>query len=405
MNPFFRIAAAGACLVVLTAAVLGGCAWFGARRSGLPEHPMVLLTPDSYPRFSDDLAFDNLPQAIEQSLSYLEALPADRSFSFAGDLVSRDRLIDSLLSFRAFIATRPSPEALNRHVAAHYAVYQSRGGDGNGRALFTGYYAPLLAGSLIETPSFPYPVYGVPDDLVVVEPARFPSLSAGERIVGRVENGRLVPYFDRAAIDFEGKLDGRATPIAWVGDRVGLFFLHVQGSGKICMENGRTLQVHYHGTNGHPYRSIGKRLLEEGHIPREQMSMQAIRAYLDAHPASMQEVLGCNPSYVFFKVETDGPLGCLGRKVTPGRSIAVDRRVFPMAGLSFIHTEKPLVDADGVIRHWAGCRRFVLAQDTGGAIRGPGRVDLFWGEGPYAQIAAGHMKHPGKLYFLVKKSR
>jgi membrane-bound lytic murein transglycosylase A len=163
------------------------------------------------------------------------------------------------------------------------------------------------------------------------------------------------------------------------------------------------LNVHYHGSNGRPYRSIGRLLIEEQKIPKEEMSMQKIRSYLQAHPQEMAAVLNHNPSYVFFKLESEGPLGYLNVLLTPGRSVALDRRLFPPAALAYIQTKKPVVNGAGQIDSWADCGRFVLNQDTGGAIRGPGRADLFWGNGPYAEIAAGHLAHIGKLYFLILK--
>jgi membrane-bound lytic murein transglycosylase A len=157
----------------------------------------------------------------------------------------------------------------------------------------------------------------------------------------------------------------------------------------------------YDTSNGRPYRSIGQLLIEEGKISREAMSMQRIRAYLDENPGDLQRVLNHNPSYIFFKVTPDGPLGFINVRLTPGRSIALDRTLFPPAALAFIATRKPLIDGQGRITAWEDCRRFALNQDTGGAIRGPGRADLFWGSGLEAEIAAGHLKHPGTLYFLV----
>jgi membrane-bound lytic murein transglycosylase A len=182
-----------------------------------------------------------------------------------------------------------------------------------------------------------------------------------------------------------------------------VFFLQIQGSGKIFLDTGEVINVHYHGSNGRPYRSIGKLLIEEQKIPREEMSMQKIRSYLHAHPEEMASVFNYNPSYVFFKIEPEGPLGSINVLLTPGRSVALDRRIFPHAALAFIQTQKPVLNSAGHIDRWVECRRFVLNQDTGGAIRGPGRADLFWGNGPYAEIAAGHLAHLGELYFLILK--
>jgi len=196
-------------------------------------------------------------------------------------------------------------------------------------------------------------------------------------------------------------LYGKAQPLAWVSDPVNLYFLHVQGSGKVVFEDGQTIIVGYDSSNGRPYRSIGQLLIDEGKISLEEMSMQRIRAYLNQNPGEIQRVLDHNPSYIFFKVTPDGPLGSLNVRLTPGRSVALDRKLFPPAALAFVETKKPLSDNQGQVNSWMDCSRFMLNQDTGGAITGPGRADIFWGSGPYAELAAGHLRHPGRLYFLV----
>ena len=221
--------------------------------------------------------------------------------------------------------------------------------------------------------------------------------------MGRLTEQTVVPYYERKEIDFENALEGKAEALVWVKDPVDIFFLQIQGSGKIYLDNGDVINVHYHTTNGRPYRSIGQLLIEEEKILKEEMSMQKIREYLREHPEEIENIFNYNPSYVFFKTEPDGPLGNINVKLTPGRSIALDRKIFPPAALAFIKTKKPLIDTAGNIIDWTDCSRFVLNQDTGGAIKGPGRADLFWGNGHYAEIAAGHLQHPGKLYFFILK--
>ena len=161
------------------------------------------------------------------------------------------------------------------------------------------------------------------------------------------------------------------------------------------------MNLHYGATNGRPYRSIGALLIREGKIAKEEMSMQKIRQYLSAHPDEVDDILNYNPSRVFFKTGTGGPYGSIGATLTPGRSLATDRHLFVKGALTFVKTAKPLLDGAGNLRSWRTLERFCLNQDTGGAIRGPGRGDLFWGHGPYAEAAAGHMKHLGELYVLV----
>jgi len=364
---------------------------------------MAKVKPAQYPVFSDDMGYDGLARAIKRSISYLEKLPEDRLFHFGQDNFSRNHIIDSLQRFLTFILSSPDIETLNKFLAEHYLIYRSRGTGENGDVLFTGYYEPLIPGSLTRSEKYSYPIYNRPDDLVSVDLSLFSDAYEGKRIIGRISSRNLVPYYDRKAIDFEGVLAGKASPIAWVEDPVDLFFLHIQGSGKIGLEDGSTINVHYHASNGLPYKSIGKALIESGKISREKMSMQAIREYLEAHPEEAGDVLGSNPSYIFFKIEEEGPFGCLGEPLTTGRSLAVDKSIFPMAGLSFIQTMKPVIDGDGNIHGWKKCTRFMLNQDTGGAIQGPGRADIFWGSGLYAETAAGHLKHEGSLFFLVLK--
>lgn len=378
---------------------------------GVPKKPSAVAQKDAlkklhffqYPEFEDDMDYDGLVQTITGSLSYLEKLPASREFLFGKERVSVGHMINSLKYFLEFVETNPSKKVLKKFVRSHYRVYRSVGQESTGNMLFTGYYEPILQGSLHKSDTHPFPVFARPDDLLTIDLSPFSSKFAGEKIVARFVNKTLIPYHERKEIEYDGALQGKATPIAWVTSRVDLFFLHIQGSGKIYLDTGEILHVNYHASNGRSYRSVGKLLIDEGKIPRSEMSMQKIRDYLTDFPDETPRILNYNPSYVFFKTETDGPFGSIGVKLTPGRSFATDRRIFPPAALAFIQSKKPLIDADGKIEKWMDFSRFALNQDTGGAIQGPGRVDLFWGNGAYAEIAAGHMQHPGKLYFLVLK--
>jgi membrane-bound lytic murein transglycosylase A len=377
-----------------------GCALF-QEPAARPDADLVRLEKRDYPDFSDGLFLDNLTHGIDKSLDYLSRVPADRTFRFGADRYSALHLSRSLETLRAFVETRPDPAALNRFIADRYRVYRSVGGPESRQVLFTGYYEPHLKGSLTPDARYRYPVYALPGDLMVIDLSPFSDALKGKRIIGRLRGNTVVPYPDREAIEADTGFARVAAPIAWVDDRVDLFFLQIQGSGRIYLTDGSFLRVHYHGANGHPYRSIGRLLIDQGRIPREEMSMQRIKEYLHAHPDEVDAVLNHNPSYVFFKTETSGPIGAIGVDLTPGRSVAVDRRVFPMAALAFLHTRVPLMDGNGRIDRWMDFSAFALNQDTGGAIRGPGRVDIFWGNGPYAQVAAGHMQHKGSFYLLV----
>jgi len=184
---------------------------------------------------------------------------------------------------------------------------------------------------------------------------------------------------------------------------VDVAFFQIKGSGRIMLPGGESIAVGYAASNGRPYRSIGRYMYKNGLIPKEQLSMQGIRKYLREHPGRVQEVLDYNPSYVFFTRRDTGPVGNIGVQVTPGRTVALDARLFPKGALAFMCCEKPVLDGRGDIVEWKKFCRFVVNQDTGGAIKGAGRADLFWGSGPYAEMAAGHLKHEGDLYILIPK--
>lgn len=365
---------------------------------------MEQISSWSYPDFNDDMTYTGLEQSVLQSLSYLKKIPADRQFIFGKDQYNTEHMLKSLQHFLGYIQTRPSRKDLKEFIQSNYRVYRSAGRDGEGEVLYTGYYEPLLQGSLVKSEQYRFPIYTRPRDLITIDLSLFNKKFRGQKIIGRLADQSVVPYYDRSEIESDGVLEDKADVLAWARDPVDVFFLQIQGSGKVQLDNGDIFNVHYQTSNGRPYRSIGKLLIDEEKITVADMSMQKIRQYLHTHPDEIDAVLNYNPSYVFFKIEPNGPLGNINVKLTPGRSIALDHRIFPLAALAFIETEKPLIDDAGRIQSWLRFSRFALNQDTGGAIKGPGRADLFWGNGPYAEIAAGHLKHTGRLYFLVLKS-
>jgi membrane-bound lytic murein transglycosylase A len=387
-------------LVLLVLAVVAACA---PRPPVKPPPDLVRLEGDAVPALVDDQGYDDLDLAISQSLAYLARVPADRGFRFGEDTYERDWMIRSLEDFRSLIAARPEAEALRRQILSRYRVYRSSGRDGQGEVLFTGYFEPVIDGCRQPGPGCRIPVYGLPEDLLTIDLSLFGERFAGQRIVGRLSGNSVVPYPDRRAIEEENAIAGKAPVLAWAANPVDLFFLHIQGSGRVRLPDGSSVGLRYRATNGRPYRSIGGLLIETGEIPREQMSMQAIKAFLKDHPERRSEVLAYNPSYVFFETGTAGPVGSLGVALTPGRSLATDPSCFPRAALTFVACQKPLQAAPDRIARWVPFGRFMLNQDTGGAIRGPGRADLFWGSGAYAELAAGHLKHTGTLYLLILK--
>jgi len=390
------------CILLIS---LYGCNGTGKQRDGTSKSALVRLSISQYPEFYDDIAFDGLEQGIQNSLKYFNTRPDDEKYRFGDDFYQTAHLIKTLNHFLFFIQTEPDKSTLEEFIRTHYLVYASEGSNRSRDVLFTGYYEPSVKGSFQKSDEYPYPVYSRPDDLISVDISLFsPRFKNEKLLIGRLtEKNSVVPYYDRKEINQENALEKTVSPIAWVNNRIDLFFLEIQGSGKLFLDSGQVRNLSYHGKNGRPYRSIGKLLIDQEKIPRSEMSMQRIKQYLDDHPEEVDDILNHNTSYVFFKITEGGPYGCYGVQITPRRTVALQKKIFPPCALAFVKTQQPLINNAGVISRWVDFSNFVLNQDTGGAIRGPGRGDLFWGNGTYAEIAAGHMQHPGKLYFLVLK--
>ncbi len=382
--------------------ILIGCAIL-TKEGRVPERPLILLKGRDIPSFEDDLDRESLRTAISRSIEFFLRLPGDRPLKYGEDQYPTAHLINSMETFLNLLDEAEDMEEVTDMVRRRFNVYQSVGSDGRGTVLYTGYYEPILQGSLTPDETYRWPLYKRPDDLMEIDLELFKAKFKGERIVARYDGNRIMPYFSREEIDSHGVLSGRGLEIAWLEDPIDIFFLQIQGSGQIMLEDGSRLRVNYSACNGRPYRSIGAILIESGMIDREEMSVPRLRDYLRNNPNQMEEILNYNESYVFFREVEEGPLGNIEVPLTPGRSIATDYRLFPKGGLAYICAEKPVIDDSGTIIAWIPFSRFVLNQDTGGAIKGPGRADLFWGSGDEAEISAGHMKNEGRLYFLVEK--
>ncbi len=349
----------------------------------------------------DDLDVASLAAGCTESSAYLESLDANQVLAFGAVERTAAEMADGIRRACDVLTTEADPEARRRALARHFQLFRSSGRDGHGEVLFTGYFEPLLDARREARPPYVHPVYAVPDDLLVIDWRRFGLADPGRRLRGRLDGRTVVPYPDRDRIEWEDDLPADTPVLGWVADPVELFFLHVQGSGTLEFADGDRIRVGYADTNGHPYESIGRMLIDEGAIPASDMSMQAIATWLVDHPGEVRRVLGANPSYVFFRPldASGGPLGCYGRPLVAGRSVATDRRLFPAPALAWVRGHVPgPTEGDMIPLH-----RFVFNHDTGGAIRGPGRVDLFWGFGDDAGGRAGRTKHLGELYLLLPR--
>jgi membrane-bound lytic murein transglycosylase A len=288
-----------------------------------------------------------------------------------------------------------NPAAARRFFEAQFRPYRALNEHGGDEGLLTGYYEPLLHGSRKASSRYRFPLYGVPDDLLVVDLSELHPELKGRRVRGRLEGRRVVPYYSRAQIEskpapFNGKI------LYWVDDPIDLFFLQVQGSGQIRLDSGERVRIGYGDQNGHPYRSIGRFLIDRGELAPDKASMQAIKEWARQNPDKLPEVLQHNASYVFFRElasDLPGPLGALGVPISAGRSLAVDPRHVPLGAPVYLattwpNTQRPL-------------QRLVMAQDTGSAIRGPIRGDYFWGFGDQAGVQAGRMRQSGRMWVLL----
>jgi membrane-bound lytic murein transglycosylase A len=292
-------------------------------------------------------------------------------------------------------------QAARRFFEEAFVAHAVISAEGSAQGLVTGYYEPILAGSRTRSERYRIPVYGVPQDLVVVDLASLHPELRSLRLRGRVDGRRLVPYWSRAEIEDRARVDGGASGpalgapvLAWVEDPVELFFLQIQGSGQVALASGERVRLGYADQNGHPYRSLGRYLIERGELTLEQASMQGIKAWAAANPAKLQEALNVNASYVFFRelAGSDGPIGALGVPLSAQYSIAVDPRHVPLGAPVFLATTFPLSSQP--------LERLVVAQDTGGAIRGAVRADFFWGTGAEAGTLAGRMRQQGRMWLL-----
>jgi membrane-bound lytic murein transglycosylase A len=384
-------------LAALAVLVLGGCAGTPppALTACAPAEPCqacpVCPAPSERPQVPTlvPVEFAALPGWTDDDAA--EALPAFRTS--CRSLREREpwrevcRLADAL--------DRADARSAREFFERRFVPYRVANADGGETGLVTGYYEPVLRGSRERRPPFVHPLYAPPDDLLVIDLAAVAPETKHLRLRGRIDGRRVVPYWSRAEIE-NGAAPVRGKEIVFVDDAIEAFFLQIQGSGRVRLAGGEELRVGYADQNGHPYQSIGRYLVEQGELKLAQASMQAIQAWARANPARLPELLNRNPSYVFFRElapSPEGPIGAQGLPLTAGRSIAVDPRFIPLGAPVYLATTHPNSSVP--------LQRLMVAQDTGGAIRGAVRADFFWGTGPDAGLLAGRMRQQGRMWVLL----
>ena len=374
---------------------------------------LIRLDPSSLPKFEDDLDTASLRAAALRSLDYFKTLPSRELFVLGKDTYTAADLIDSM-SLLAALLDHPSSDWAAR-LGASFIVYQSIGVDAEKTVVFSSYYEPTISARLEKDAVYRYPLYARPPDLVDVNLGLFDPVYQGARVAGRLEGRALVPYPTRSDIDSSGILKEKGLEIAWARNPVEILDLQIEGSGWLDISETRDekrdtrihrqqnsslvsrpstlLRIRYDGDNGRRYRSVGQYLISSGRIPAKKFSRQVFLHYLASHPKERQALLNVDERYIFFRIDTStaavNAYGNIEEALTAGRSIATDPKLFPKGALAWIST--------------TGVHRFVLNQDEGGAIQGPGRVDVFAGHGDEAKEFATHLWNKGALYFLVKK--
>jgi membrane-bound lytic murein transglycosylase A len=393
-----------AILLLLVAAVLVA----GCKTVRIPEPPVPvkkdyyrplppgtpalrkITDPSRLPDFRGDFLQDRegFLKALGLSIKYFSYPSSRRYYPLQG--ITHARAAASLVAFRELYESASSGEDLQRRIVEMFDVYESVGCDDLGTVLFTGYYTPIFDASLMPDSEYRWPLYSLPPDLV-----KGPE---GECLGRRLEDGTVAPYYSRAEID-GGALAGHE--LVWLKDRFSAYVCTVQGSARLRLPDGSWFNVGYAGNNGVEYASIGEMLVAAGRLPRERLSLSGLTELFAREPQLMDEYLPRNPRYVFFEQSEGEPAGSLGVAVTARRTIATDKTLFPRGCLAFVTTLVPSSSA-GAARQ-GPFRRFMLDQDTGGAIRAAGRCDIYLGVGDEAGRIAGYTMNEGRLYYLFLK--
>ncbi|MFO7877484.1 MAG: murein transglycosylase A [Desulfovermiculus sp.] len=335
-------------------------------------------------------SWEELAQPLRDTLSALKSQEGNRVVLNTPNV--RLTVQDLRISLKHMLRILPELQTDPGLLAREFTCYELRP-----QPLFTGYYEPRLQASLEQAPGYPYPLYALPENLQTIDLGRFHPRWKGQRLVYRMKDGEIAPYHARAEIDGQNALQGKAEVLAWAKDPVDVFFLHIQGSGQLELPDGQRAYIGYAGKNGHEYVSLGRVLVERGHLSFEDLSMQSIKAHLSDQPELMPDILFTNPSYVFFELRNDGPYGALGRKLTPMVSLATDPAVIPLGALLAMQVGLPEMSSKDTLFGLG------LAQDVGGAIQGR-HVDLYCGSGDQAGYLAGRLKAQGRLCLLVSRT-
>jgi len=370
---------------------------------------MFPAAPETLPVFEDDDDLKPLMKAALLNRAYFQGLkgPAP-AYAFGSRKITPEILSASNEEFIKILQSSPTAQDLDRQVKEKFDIFQLAGRDSTGTVVFSSYYEPTLEASLKAEDGYKYPIYAKPADLITINLEDFNEKFRGEKLTGRIVGDSMVPYIDREKIDFDGALAGKGLELAWFKKRSDILDLQTEGSGRLQLPDGRVIKANFAATNSLKFKGWLTAMIEAGALPREGISPEKGQQFLDEHPDKVRSILSMNRRYVFFKLETpadpeEGPDGTYGLPLTGWRSVAIDNALVPMGTIAFMRVNTPDVDTDGNLVGRKLDTRFVFCQDTGGAIKGPGRVDFYSGNGKKAHTFAFKLWDPGTFYLLVLK--
>ncbi|MEA3307872.1 MAG: MltA domain-containing protein [Elusimicrobiota bacterium] len=373
------------------------------------EAPFRLLDNKNIPLFIDNHNKAGFIKAAEKNALYLESIKDnERFYMFGSRKVNAKLLIKSANKFLEILKNTKDDAGLNLKIVENFDIYQMAGSDGKGTVTFSSYYEPVIQASLTKSEKYKYPIYSKPPDLIYADLEVFNPKFKGEKISGRIEEGNLVPYYNRNEIDFQNLFEGKNLEIAWFTNRIDIMDLHIQGSGKLALPDGAKIKAKFAATNSLKFKGWITHLLEMGVLKRKDLTYAKAKQYILDHPKVEEKTLSINKRYTFFKLEEvtdplEGPQGTFGYPLVGMRSIATDASILPLGSLAYISLNMPKVNEENKFTGLEPDSRFVFCQDTGGAIKGPGRVDFFAGTGYRAHVFANKLWEKGTLHLFVLK--
>ena len=358
-----------------------------------------LIQPESkqFAFLQDDMDRASLRKVLKNQVDVMQEADLTQKVYLGQWSLTLDHLRKNLQAFMALIDENLPPREFSNRVQEEY-VFHKAGKGKKKQFVITGYYTPMINASMVQTDEYQYPLYRMPSDK-----SNFRVESQSDDPTSATSKPISWKRFTRGQIDRDGVLKGKGLEIAWIRDDLDRFFLHIQGSGTLKFRDGTTQVVQYIAANGYTYKGIGKLMINDGAIKLSQGSMQGIKHYLRNNPHDIPKYFFQNKRYIFFRFSDLDPLGSGGGELVAGRSIATDKLYYPAGALAFLKFRKPILDSEGRIKRWVPTSRFVADQDTGNAIRGPGRADLYFGKGHLSGAQAGHFKERGEIYYLMKK--